>query len=233
MKGNFRYAKVMVINMKTRILFQGDSITDFGRDRKCKEANAGLGNGYVQLIAARLLADHPEMKIYNRGVGGNRIMDMYARWEEDAMRLDFDVLSIFNGINDVGFGLRLHTGASAAKFEKMYDLLLEETMERKPGISLVLCEPFVMKMPKVWEAYGADIYENYDIWNAAVAERADIVRRLADKYHAVFVPLRKVMEDARALAPDEHWSQDCIHPTAAGNELIARAWLTAAAPLLK
>ena len=75
--------------MKTRILFQGDSITDFGRDRKAKEANTGLGSGYVSLIAARLLADHPEMKIYNRGVSGNRILDMYARWEEDAMLLDF------------------------------------------------------------------------------------------------------------------------------------------------
>ena len=219
--------------MKTRILFQGDSITDFGRDRKAKEANTGLGSGYVSLIAARLLADHPEMKIYNRGVSGNRILDMYARWEEDAMLLDFDVLSIFNGINDVGFGLRLHSGASAAKFEKMYSLLLEETLERKPGVSLVLCEPFVMKMPKVWEAYGADIYENYDVWNAAVAERGDIVRRLADTYHAVFVPLRSVMEDAVSRAPAAHWSQDCIHPTAAGNELVARAWLDAAGHLLK
>ena len=218
--------------MKTRILFQGDSITDFGRDRNAKAANTGLGSGYVSLIAARLLADHPEMKIYNRGVGGNRILDMYARWEEDAMNIDFDVLSIFNGINDVGFGLRLQSGASAAKFEKIYSLLIEETLERKPDISLVLCEPFVMKMPKVWDKFGTDIYDNYELWNSTVAERAAIVGKLAKTYNAVLVPLRSVMEAALDKAPAEHWSQDCIHPTAAGNELVARAWLEAAGHLL-
>jgi len=219
--------------MKTRILFQGDSITDFGRARNVTGANEGLGNGYVHLIASRLLCDNPEMKIYNRGVSGNRIMDMYARWEEDTMKLDFDVLSIFNGINDVGFGLRLQTGASAAKFEKMYDMLIEETLERKPGISLVLCQPFVMKMPKVWDKYGTDIYDNYDVWYANIAERGEIVKGLAKKYNAVFVPLREVMDNACKIAPAEHWSQDCIHPTAPGCELIARAWLDAAGHLLK
>ena len=108
--------------MKT-ILFQGDSITDFGRDRKETRPNISLGSGYVNLIASRVLCDDPTLKIYNRGVGGNRLMDMYARWEEDTMTIDFDVLSIFNGINDIGFGLRLGTGASAAKYGRMWQSL--------------------------------------------------------------------------------------------------------------
>lgn len=219
--------------MKKSILFQGDSITDFGRNRADKAANSGLGSGYVQLIAARLLCEHPDWEIYNRGVSGNRILDMYARWEEDTMNLDFDILSIFNGINDVGFGLRLQCGASAAKYEKMYDLLIEETLERKKNISLVLCEPFVMKMPKVWDKYGTDIYDNFDVWYANVCERGEIVKKLAAKYNAIFVPLRSVMDDACKVAPAAHWSQDCIHPSAPGCELIARAWLDAAAPLLR
>ena len=218
--------------MKT-ILFQGDSITDFGRDRKETRPNINLGSGYVNLIASRVLCDDPSIKIYNRGIGGNRIMDMYARWEEDTMTLDFDVLSIFNGINDIGFGLRLGTGASAAKYEKMFDLLIEETLERKPGISLVLVEPFVMKADVAWDIYGKDIYENYDVWNNAIAERAASVKKLADKYNAVFVPLRSVMYDAVRRAPVEFWSADSIHPTPAGHELIARAWLDAAGHLLK
>ena len=218
--------------MKT-VLFQGDSITDFGRDRNETRPNIGLGSGYVNLIASRVLADDPTLKIYNRGIGGNRIMDMYARWEEHTMTLDFDVLSIFNGINDVGFGLRLGTGASAAKYGKMFDLLIEETLERKPGISLVLVEPFVMKANVAWDIYGLDIYENYDLWNSEIAERAAIVRSLADKYNAVFVPLRKLMDEAALRAPVEFWSADSIHPTPAGHELIARAWLDAAGHLLK
>ncbi|MCQ2386154.1 MAG: lysophospholipase, partial [Clostridia bacterium] len=69
--------------MKKTILFQGDSITDFGRSRSVKEPNRDLGTGYVNLIASRLTCDNPEISVYNRGVSGNRIVDMYARWEED------------------------------------------------------------------------------------------------------------------------------------------------------
>ena len=218
--------------MKT-VLFQGDSITDFGRDRNEKRPNIRLGSGYVNLIASRALCEDPTLKIYNRGIGGNRIMDMYARWEEDTMTLDFDVLSIFNGINDVGYLLRHGTGATCARYEKKFDLLLEETLERKPNISLVLVEPFVMRANVSWDGYGLDIYNDYDVWNAEIAERAAAVKRLAEKYHAVFVPLRKVMEEATLRAPVEFWSADSIHPTPAGHELIARAWLDAAGHLLK
>ena len=41
--------------MIKKILFQGDSITDFGRSRDAKEANTGLGSGYVARIASELL----------------------------------------------------------------------------------------------------------------------------------------------------------------------------------
>ena len=219
--------------MKKTILFQGDSITDFYRDHTVKEPNVGLGTGYVDLIASRLTCDDPEIKVYNRGVSGNRIVDMYARWEEDTMVLDFDILSIFNGINDVGFGLRLGTGASAEKYKDIYDRIIAETLERKPGISLVLCQPFVMPVDKDWPPYGNDIFRNYDTWHSAVAERGEAVRELAEKYGAVFVPLREVMEAALDRAPASHWSLDAIHPSPAGHELIARAWLSAAGHLLK
>lgn len=219
--------------MNKTILFQGDSITDFGRDRGEKRPNRGLGNGYVNMIAGRLLADNPEMKIYNRGVSGNRIMDMYARWEEDTINIDFDILSIFNGINDVGFSLRLHCGASAEKYERMYDMLIAETIERKPAFSLVLCEPFVMPVDQDWPPFGNDIFANYTLWRDTVAERGEIVKGLAKKYNAVFVPLKKVMDEAMDRAPAAFWSQDAIHPTSAGCELIARAWLDAAKDLLK
>ena len=149
------------------------------------------------------------------------------------MCLDFDILSIFNGVNDVGFGMRHGTGASAKKFGRIYDELIEETLERKPGIDLVLCQPFVMPVDHDWPPYGNDIFQNYAAWREAIAERGEIVRELANKYGALFVPLREVMEKALERAPAAHWSVDAIHPSHAGHELIARTWLSVAGHLIK
>ena len=54
------------------IVFQGDSITDAGRDRSRYYANdaRGMGGGYVRLIVTELLANHPKdhIRCYNRGI---------------------------------------------------------------------------------------------------------------------------------------------------------------------
>ena len=83
-----------------KILFQGDSVTDSGRDRNPSRPNIGLGTGYVNLIASRIICDEPRYSIYNRAVSGNRIGDMYARWIEDAINIDPDILSIMNKRNE-------------------------------------------------------------------------------------------------------------------------------------
>ena len=66
------------------VLFQGDSITDCGR-ANCGGAGfdpRGLGPGYPGMIAARLGCDRPDVEwnFINRGISGNRIVDLYARW---------------------------------------------------------------------------------------------------------------------------------------------------------
>ena len=62
---------------KTRILFQGDSITDCGRDRARLDS---LGSGYCRLVRAELGYDNPnEYEFINKGISGNRIVDLYAR----------------------------------------------------------------------------------------------------------------------------------------------------------
>ena len=44
---------------------------------------------------------------------------------------------------------------------------------------------------------------------------------------------RAAMEEALTKAPNVFWSEDCIHPTLAGSEVLARTWLKAAEPILK
>lgn len=218
--------------MIKKILFQGDSITDFGRSRDAKEANTGLGSGYVARIASELLYKDPSLEIYNRGVSGNRIGDMYARWIEDTLNIAPDLLSVLNGINDVGFGLRLGMGSDATRFEYIYDRCLYEAREKNPALALVIIEPFILRVSKPWAEFGDDIYTNFSEWHTAVSERAEVSRRLAEKYKAVFVPMQKEMDNACLRAPAEHWSSDCIHPTHAGAEIMAREWLKATSHLL-
>lgn len=208
-----------------KILFQGDSLTDCGRDRTGKNPVALLGYGYVNLIASRLMCDYPDTKVYNRAYNGSRICDTYSRWIEDALNVDCNVLSILSGVNDIGFGIRMNQGADAKKFRFIYELMINEALEKKDGLKLVLCEPFLFKIENNTPELGKDIVENWELWNGQLAERKQIVRDLAKEYGAVFVPFGEKFEKALKKAPPEHWSIDCIHATNAGHELMARCWL--------
>jgi lysophospholipase L1-like esterase len=197
-----------------KLLFQGDSITD--ADRGADGApDAGLGHGYVRLVAARLTADHPARRLVigNRGISGNKIHDLAARWDADTIALRPDVLSILVGVNDSA------TDMPFDEFEAAYAAILEETKAKLPNVRLVLCEPFAL-LPN--EADGQP-----NVWETNVRERARIVERLATKYRAPFVRFQKVFDAARKRAAAEHWLYDGIHPTPAGHQLMAEEWIRA------
>ena len=197
-----------------KILFQGDSITD--TDRGPDDApDAGLGHGYAHLVAARLSADNPALRLVfrNRGISGNKIHDLVARWQEDTIALRPDVVSVLIGIND--------TTAEMAfdEFEAAYDSLLKQTKAALPDVRLVLCEPFAL-LPR--EADGGD-----NAWETNVRQRARIVEKLAAKYRAPFVRFQKVFDDALKHGPAEYWLYDGLHPTHAGHQLMADEWIRA------
>lgn len=210
--------------MKT-ILFQGDSLTDACRDKEGKDPNRMLGVGYVNFIAQYLMSENPGTQVLNHGVNGNRIMDLYGRWIEDTLNVDFQMLSILCGVNDVGFALRMNKGADAEKFAFVYDRMLAEVKKEKPEAALVLCEPFLCKLKPEELEYGTDIVENWDIWYGHIKERAAIVAELAQKYGAILVPSRELFAAACEKAPASVWSVDGIHLTPAGNGLLAREWI--------
>ena len=198
-----------------KIVFQGDSITDAARGAE-GAPDAGLGHGYVYLVAVRLTADHPTRQLVfgNRGVSGNKIHDLAARWQEDTIALRPDMLSILVGINDTAAEVPLD------EFEAAYDRLLEHTKAELPNAKLVLCEPFALLPP---EAAGRP-----NAWETNVRQRARVVQRLAAKYGAAFVRFQKVFDEARKRAPAGHWLYDGIHPTHAGHQLMADEWIRAA-----
>jgi len=124
------------------ILFQGDSITDCGRD---KNNINSLGNGYCNMVGAALGAEYPyDFKFYNMGINGNRIVDIYARIKCDIINLKPDYMSILIGINDCWHEYTSHNGVDADKFEMVYGLLIEEIKAALPNIKIMILEPFVL-----------------------------------------------------------------------------------------
>lgn len=208
-----------------KILFQGDSVTECSRDKTQKNPNMNLGEGYVNLIASHLTFEKPNFKIYNKGISGNRICDIYSRWIEDTLNIDFDILSVLCGINDVGFGLRLNMGADCEKFQFVYDRMLYEVKQRKPDAKIVLMEPFLLKIDCYHPEYGNDIFRDWDIWSEEIQKRGRIVKELSKKYNTVFVPLYDEFQKLSEKFGADHFSHDCIHPKPAGHEFIARKWI--------
>ena len=209
-----------------RILFQGDSITDAGRAR---DNDVNLGVGYPYLVEATLKFENPnEYTVFNRGSSGNRIVDLYARIKSDFINLAPDYASILIGINDVWHELHKN-GVDPEKFEKIYTMLVEELLQALPNLKLVLMGAFVLPgMATV----GDDLPEHitgyaskYDYFCKEAAVRADITRRIAEKFGLPFIDLQKAFDAAVEKNGAEIYSLDGVHPDAAGRELIKREWL--------
>lgn len=210
----------VVIVMGKVILFQGDSITDCGRSREGNPSQL-LGQGYAYHIAGQLGYQLPGAghQFINRGISGNLVSDLYARWNEDAIAVKPDILSILIGVNDTWRIMdRLPSGATD-RFERAYRVLLEETKEVLPDTRLVLCEPFVLRTGVTAKEWSA--------WRERVERQSGIVRQLAEEYKAVFVPFQQAFDEAADKATPDYWLYDGVHPTAAGHYLMAAVWLKA------
>ena len=132
------------------ILFQGDSITDAGRQNRQKpnpNEQASMGNGYASMATAALLTSRPELNlsIYNRGISGNKVHQLDARWDKDCLDLKPDVLSILIGVNDIWHGLNGRYDGTVKTYEDDYRKLIARTIKQLPKVKLVICEPFVLK----------------------------------------------------------------------------------------
>ena len=116
---------ISIFQPDTRILFQGDSITDAGRDKANKDSpndRAAFGGGYAWLAAAQLLVERPDdgLKFLNRGVSGNQVTDLASRWQVDCLDLKPDVLRILIGVNDAYQTLAEKIEHRAEKYESNY-----------------------------------------------------------------------------------------------------------------
>lgn len=202
------------------ILFQGDSITDSKRKRDDMLFNSApaMGSGYAFLAASELLCSYPAkaLKIYNKGVGGDKVYQLAARWEEDCMKIKPNVLSIHVGVNDHWHVKSKGYTGTIKTYKDDFKALLDRTKQQNPDVRLIIGEPFGV----------AGIKGNYEVWDPAFKDFRLAAKEIAEAYNAFFIPYQQVYDTAQKHAPGIYWTWDGVHPTMAGAKLMAAAWLT-------
>jgi lysophospholipase L1-like esterase len=201
------------------VLFQGDSITDAGREKEKELPNnpASFGHGYAFLAASALLNALPEKQliIYNRGISGNKVFQLADRWQKDCLDLKPNVLSILIGINDYWHMRNGKYDGTIDVYENDYRALLQRTKAKFPNVKLVICQPFAV-------VGGTAVDES---WMAPVKEYQAVAKKIANEFKAIWLPYQEVFDEALKHAPATYWTNDGVHPAMPGAQLMAEAWL--------
>ncbi len=231
-----------------RVVFIGDSITDgnWGKgdgkpssERNLTDRNHLYGSGYMYLCASYYQGYRPERGylFFNRGVSGNTLDELAARWQEDVVDLRPDALSVLVGTNDVSRYLHwLMVSAAVEKpdfdfagWEKTYRRLLDEARRANPDLKILLCTPFAAPVGAITEGLQG---EYYPLRQQLLARCCAVVERVAADYGATLVPFHRLVADLETKLPNgdaTYWVWDGIHPTPACHRRMADCWIEAAA----
>jgi len=203
------------------VLFQGDSITDAGRNREQELPNNAwsFGVGYANHIASWLLEAMPEKKltIYNRGISGNKVYQLSDRWEEDCLDLKPNVLSILIGVNDYWHFRNGEYDGTPEIYENDFRKLLSRTRDAIPELKLLICQPFILTGTLAVDESWVKPFSAYQA-NA---------KKISDEFGAIWVPFQEAFDKAVKMSDSTYWAGDGVHPSMAGTQLMAKTWLEA------
>jgi lysophospholipase L1-like esterase len=202
----------VIFQQGQRVVFIGDSITDCGR----RDRAAPYGDGYLSLVQAFATAAHPELGLswVNRGVSGDTVRNLAARWQHDVIEQRPDWLSVKIGINDVWrhFENRPTEAVPIGEYESTLRALLTEAVKRT-GCGLILADPYLIESDRDDPQY------------VMTGEYATVVAALAKEFGARHVPTQAAFDRVLATTRPDEWAGDRIHPNLAGHAVIARAFL--------
>ncbi|MEJ7901941.1 MAG: SGNH/GDSL hydrolase family protein [Thermomicrobiales bacterium] len=204
----------MMFEHGQKIVFIGDSITDCGR----RDANAPYGNGYVSQVRAFVVGRYPELDLTfeNRGIGGDTVRHLDARWQADVLDEKPDWLIVKIGINDVwrSFDSAGDGAVSIDEYETTYRRLLQAAVDRT-GCKLIIDDPYVIDadaahpMREEMDRYGL------------------VARQLAGEFGAVNIQTQAAFDRVLETTDSNDWADDRIHSNLAGHAVIAQAFLRA------
>ena len=205
---------------QVKILFQGDSITDAGRDKRNYHH---MGNGYPKFASAFISEAHPETEFdfYNFGISGNRTCQVFDRLYKDGIEFGPDIFSILIGINDVWHrygGDRIAT--TDAQIETNYRAILER-VKRETNAKIIMLAPYLLDC------------EDKPLMREDLKTLLPIVRKLAKEFADVYIPLDEKFDEAMKTQPEpKFYSADGVHPNQNGAEFIGKLYAEAIEKLL-
>lgn len=197
------------------ILFVGDSITDCGRRGNA----APLGEGYVKFFYNFMILREPEktIRIINKGIGGDRVTGLQARWTDDVLRHSPDWLSVKIGINDLhSFLNNASDGVSPERYEAAYNDILDRTRQRLPGCRIMLIDPFYISVensPNSWRKKVLDLLPEY----------IAIVHKMSRKYKTRLVRTHEIFQHLLKFHEADIFCPEPVHPYPIGHLAIAEA----------
>lgn len=206
-----------------KILFQGDSITDAGRDRNNIH---DLGSGYPKFAAQYIQEDYPDVdfEFIDLGISGNQTKDLVERLESDFIDIDPDIVSIMIGINDTWHHAADRSWISAEQFEANYRKVLTALKERTHA-KIVMIEPYLL--PTV---SGTD---DKEFFREDLDPKIQIVRRLAREFADVYIPTDGLFASGLIGCDPMCYSADGVHPNEEGAVFIAEYYADAVAELIE
>ncbi len=198
------------------VLFQGDSITDCGRDR---EDSTSLSEGYPGVVAGLYNTLFPDNGVFfiNKGISGNRTKDLLERYDRDFKAVNPDFLSILIGINDTWRGYDSNDPTSTEEFEDNYRTLLEKIKADLPDCKIMLIEPYVLNS-----------LPDRASWRKDLDPKIQVTRKLAKEYADYYLPLDGIFAKAEVERYTcKQIAGDGVHPNAIGHSIIAEEYLKA------
>lgn len=225
-----------------KVLFIGDSITDGAwgnskvwntpsEERNQTDMNHIYGHGYMMICAAHYQGLYPaqDFTFWNRGISGNTLADITARWDKDALALQPDVISLLVGTNDVERALNQGRVIDPSEWEQQLRSLLDRARQANPSVQFLLCTPFVAKAGQRAEA------SNYPQREQMIASLTAVIDAVAQQYQAIVVPFHSLVAQTISNNPSQpvsYWIWDGIHPTSAMHYLMAQQWIAQAEPIM-
>ena len=203
-----------------KILFQGDSVTDAGRDKRNYH---DLGNGYPKYAAELITKAHPdtEFEFINFGISGNRTGQLFDRLYKDAIIFQPDFISVLIGINDVWhrYGAD-RVATSDEQIELNYRSILSE-LRSKTNAKIMILSPFLLDCD-----CREEIREDLKVV-------IPMIKRLAEEYADAYVPLNEYFDKALKTMPEpRYYSKDGVHPNENGAKFIGEIYAEAVEKLL-
>lgn len=199
------------------VVFAGDSITDCGR----RAAEAPFGSGYVRHCTELIGARYPALKFhyFNEGIGGNTVVDLQNRWEDDVLRHQPDWITVKIGINDLHRVIRqAPEPVTVDIFEAAYRDIL--TRSKASGAKLLLIDPFYISQDHSQTSLRKKVLD-------LIPQYIAVVDKMAAEFDALQVKTHDLFQEQLTYRPADYFCPEPVHPYPSGHHVIALGVLDA------